>query len=121
MKNLFTKRIGLSWIALLIFVVPAMMGCDNQNAAVNDDFSDGIYVAKDITTDLTPTLIEPCEGNYTITTAWDLLNVLNCSSITGDLIIQNTSLTNLNALSNLTEIGGNLIISEYFRPPLSFK
>jgi len=36
MKNLFTRRIGFCWVTLLIFVIPVMMGCDDQNFAVND-------------------------------------------------------------------------------------
>jgi len=55
-----------------------------------------------------------CEGSYTVDgtdTAADLSAISDCAVITGSLIIQQTNRNQLNPLSNLTEVGGNLIIA----------
>jgi hypothetical protein len=52
-----------------------------------------------------------CEGYYTITNETELNNISNCTVITGSLIIENTSLTNIDGLSNITSVGGYVQIS----------
>ena len=50
------------------------------------------------------------QGDYTITNEDDLNKLINYSVITGNLKIEKTSLTNLDGLSNLTSVGGDLYI-----------
>ena len=57
------------------------------------------------------------QGDYTITNEDDLNKLINYSVITGNLVIKDTSLTNLDGLSNLTSVGGYLDIKNNIELP----
>ena len=52
--------------------------------------------------------LQSCPGDYLIEDAEQLAGLALCSSIEGDLRVEKTSLTSLDALSNLETVGGEL-------------
>lgn len=54
---------------------------------------------------------ETCEGDYLITSQADLQVLETCTVITGNLVLQDTTITDLAPLANLTNIGGSLILN----------
>ncbi len=50
------------------------------------------------------------EGDYTITDSADIAALSGYTEVTGTLTIENTSLTSLTGLENITTVGGNLYI-----------
>ncbi len=55
-----------------------------------------------------------CVGDYYISNIDDIAALSGCTEITGDLLIQNTALTDLSELSLLSIVGGSLIIDSNY-------
>ena len=66
-----------------------------------------------ITFFISPVQAEVCVGDYTIdltNSSGDIAALSGCTEITGNLIIDDSTLVNLTGLENLTSVGGNLEI-----------
>lgn len=70
--------------------------------------ADEVQVTATVTVNPTATT---CEGDYLMTSQADLDNLATCTVITGNLVLEDTDITDLTPLANLTSIGGILILN----------
>jgi PKD repeat protein len=71
--------------------------------------ADEVQVTATVTVNPTATT---CEGDYLVTSQADLDNLATCTVITGNLVLEDTPITDLTPLVNLTSIGGSLLIRD---------
>jgi len=87
--------------------------CDDTDSSINPGAFDIIADGIDQDCDGADAVLGPvCEGSFTVTSVSTMEEISACESISGDLTIASSTLTNLDGLSSLGSVGYRLFIED---------